>query len=1116
MRRMHRYLFLAVLMPAPLFAQRVTLSVNKTPLEKVCKEVERQTGYYFVYSKDLRDTEQKVSVELKNTEVNTALQQIFEHTPFRYEVTNKVVSVNTAPKPARAENITAEKDTLSITVKGKLYTDVNAVPLQNASVSSSFTKRTTLTNEKGEFELKGVLLGEDIIVSYVGYEKYHHVITEPVIAIFLKASNNVLDQVVVKAYGTTSKRFNTSNIVTVSGKDLQDLPVQNPLLALEGRVPGLQITRDNASPISPIKIEVRGRNSINKFISSEPLYIIDGVPQTVMDLTPKPKFAENSPNASIISLGLDQSMGMGQSPIFGLSPNDIESIEVLKDAGATAIYGSRGANGVILITTKKAKPGTSKFSLSLNQGVKNAIRYQPFLNTSDYVAMRKEAYANAGLTPSKVSGNPGYAPEIMIADTTRYTDWQKYMYGGTGLYTSVNPQLSGGTQHSAYLISANYTKQTDITPSNANTQSASVLLKLDNHSADNKLKTGISVFYLNSSNKGLGSLTQLSTLAPNAPDALDSLGNLNYAAYKKAGITNFPFAGLKTSTSSNTNRINAGFNIGYTLAKGLEISTQIGYNMSSNKGGRINPVASMDPNGTSKPFGTNSMGTTDVSNLSIEPQLNWNKSLGNGILSVLVGGTYQSNTTKSTFIDGLNYLSDEMINAIAAAPIVHASNKSGQYKYIGAFTGINYTLSDKYLFNLSGRRDGSSRFGAGKQFGNFWSAGAGWIISEEAWAKAFLPKALTFLKLRSSYGLTGSDGVGDYQFLSQWAYLIANGTGVPVISDYNGVVPLMETLAANDQFHWQTNKQLEVGLEFSFWDKLNFTTDWYQNRCNNQLIGYPLPLFTGFNTITANSVANVQNSGWDFMANTMVMQTKDISWNVSLNFNIQRNKLLSYPGLALSPYAIIYRVGASLNNQALFHYLGVDPKTGKGNYLDVNQDGQINNNPSVAPGTGNDDRSIFLDMNPVFSGGFSTAFRYKNWSINPSFSFKRGYQQIGYNHSGSTNQNISSWQYNNRWTPDNNQALLPPLSAVTTQETFRFIGSDRNYTMTNVLRLNSLRLSWSLPTAKAIKAHMQGLTFNLSADNLLLLTNYKASIDPDLSGMIPSLRTVTLGCNVSF
>jgi TonB-linked SusC/RagA family outer membrane protein len=1119
MRRMYRihYLFLAAMMPATLFAQRVTLSVNKTPLEKVCKEVERQTGYYFVYSKDLRDTDQKITVDLKNAEVNTALQQIFERTPFRYEVTNKVVSVNTTPKPAHTEKIAATKDTLTITVKGRLYTNLDVTPLENASVSSSFSKRTTLTNEKGEFELKGVYLGEEIIVSYVGYQKHHEVIMGPIMTIFLKTSNNVLDQVVVKAYGTTSKRFNTSNIVTVSGKDLQDLPVQNPLLALEGRVPGLQITRANSSPTSPIKIEIRGRNSINKYISSEPLYIIDGVPQTVMDLQQNFKSDGSTPNANIISYGLDQSMGMGQSPIFGLSPNDIESIEVLKDAGATAIYGSRGANGVILITTKKVKPGNSKFSLSMSQGVKNAVRYQPFLHTSDFVAMRKEAYANAGLTPSKVPGTPGYAPEIMVADTNRYTDWQKYMYGGTGLYTSVNPQLSGGTQNSSYLVSASYTKQTDITPANASTQSASVLLKLDNHSNNNKLKTGISVFYLNSTNKGLGSLNQLTSLPPNAPDAFDSLGNLNFAAYRRAGIE-FPFAALKETNTSQTSRINAGFNIGYTLAKGLEISTQIGYNMSNNKGGNIIPVASKDPHAAngSLPTGLNAMGTTDVNNLSVEPQLNWNKSLGHGILNVLVGGTYQSNTTRSTNIRGLNYLSDDMINAIGAAPSLIAKNQSGQYKYIGAFSGINYTLSDKYMFNLSGRRDGSSRFGAGKQFGNFWAVGAGWIISEEAWAKSLLPKAVSFLKLRSSYGLTGSDGVGDYQYLSQWAYVIANNSGTQIISDYNGVVPIMETLAANDEFHWQTNKQLEVGLEFSFFDKLNFTTDWYQNRCNNQLLGYPLPFFTGFNSITANSVANVQNSGWDFAANTMVLQTTNVSWNINLNFNIQRNKLLSYPGLELSPYATIYRIGASLNNQALFHYLGVDPKTGLGNYLDLNHDGQINNNPSIAPGTGNDDRGVFMDLNPVFSGGFSTAFRYKNWSINPSFSFKRGYQSIGYNETGNNKINISAWQYHHRWTPTNNEALLPPLSALSTPELYRFLGSDRNYTMTNVLRLNSLRLSWAMPSVKAAKAHMSGLTFNLSADNLLLLTNYKASIDPDIPGNAPSLRTVTLGCNVSF
>ncbi|WP_170137727.1 SusC/RagA family TonB-linked outer membrane protein [Chitinophaga dinghuensis] len=1117
-----RYLLLAALLPASsLYAQRVTLSANRLPLEKVCKEVEKQTGYYFVYPKDLREKEQQISVDLKDVPVTTALQQIFDRTPFNYQVTDKVVSVNTNAKKTDQEKVPKSiKDSVSITVKGRIYS-ANAGVLENASVSTSYTKKTTLTNSKGEYELKGVLLGEQLQISYVGYEQYKEVIMNTEMNVFLKAAENQLDKVVVKAYGVTSKRFNTSNIVTVSGKDIQDLPIQNPLLALEGRVPGLQITMANNSPGSPMKIEIRGRNAINQRVSSDPLFVIDGVPQTVMDFPSSNDIRLRAFNGTtnIISNGLDQSgLEVGLNPMFGLSPNDIESIEVLKDAGATAIYGSRGANGVILITTKKAKTGITKFSLNLSQGVKNVIKKQTFLNTEQFRAMRREAYANSGLTPTNVPGRPGYAPELFLMDSTRYTDWSKFMYGKAGLYTTVNPQLTGGSSQISYVISANYTRQQDITLNAGVAQSTSFLVNLNNHSLNNRFRSGVSFIYMNNSNGQINGTANNPVIPPMAPDPFDSLGKLNYLAYRKVGLT-FPFSGYLQPVTSGGDRINASFNAGYTLLKGLEFSTQIGYSMSLNNSERVTPFSSLEPKSIYQPtqvYGTHSYGTTQMSTISVEPKLVWNESVGNGVLTMVAGGTYQANRTKSSLITGSGYANDDLINLLEAAPTVSGSNKMGQYKYVGLFASADYTLSEKYMVSLSGRRDGSSRFGPGKRFGNFWSAGAGWIISEEKWAEKLLPKAFTFLKLRGSYGLTGSDGVGDYQYLSQWGYVIETLNGTNSTMKYNDVAPLMTMLAANDQFHWQTNKKSEVALELGLWNKITLTADRYLDRCDNQLLGYPLASFTGFTTVTANSAANVQNSGWDFMVDATAIQKKDFSWNIGFNINFQRNKLISYPNLMESPYASLYRIGESLNNLALYHYLGSDPATGKGIYYDANKDGKINTNSSVAPGTADDDRVVFLDMNPKFSGGFYTTFRYKNWSLNPTFTFKRAYQKIGYMYDGSSINNMTLWQYENRWTPENPNALLPPLTAVPSQESTNFWGSDRNYKMINTFRLNNLRLSWTMPASMARKAHMQSFAFNLTANNLWLITNYKAGVDPESYEMAPSLRTVTLGCNVSF
>lgn len=1115
-RRSMRHLAFALLLPAtPLFAQRVNISMNNAPLERVCKELEKQTGYYFVYPQNMRDSGPQVSVQLKDADVNTALQRVFESTPYHYEVTDKVVSVNTAPavKTPLVAFSGPGKDTLVITLKGILLGNVGSVPLANASVSTSYTHKTTLTNLKGEFELKGVKLGEEVIVSYIGYEKARKVIADTSMYILMKPAENQLDKVVVKAYGVTSKRLNTGNIASISGKELEGIPTQNPLLALVGRVPGLEISQTGASPSSPMRVTVRGRNSLNNLISSDPLFVIDGVPQTVLDLSAKQTGLSNQ---VITSNGLDQGLGLGLNVMFGLNANDIESIEVLKDAGATAIYGSRGANGVILITTKKIKGGRTRFSVNAQEGITSAVKYQDLLNTKDYLAMRRQAYAAAGFTPNNVVGSAGYAPEFFAADTTRDINWQHYMFGHTGLYTSISPQLTGGSDYAGYMLSASFTNQTDIKPSNSKDQSASVLMKVNANSPDNKLVSSFSVLYMNTKNTALGAIANSGLQAPVMPDPYDSLGNLNYAAYKKMGNAYFPFGGLKQYVALSTNRINASFNIGYTLLPGLELSTEVGYNFSVSNGDRVDPVvskAAKEISGTPA-VGDHNVSNTQINNLIVEPKARWNKSVGDGVLTVLLGATYQGNTTRTSLITGAGYKNDDLINSIEAAPSTSISASSGQYKYAGAFTGIDYVLANKYILNLTGRRDGSSRFGPGKQFGDFWSAGAGWILSEEPWVQKALPKAVTFLKLRSSYGTTGGDGVGDYQYLAQWAYQRASNTAhiTPV---YNGVNPIMVSLAANDQFHWQTNKKLEIGLETGFFNNLSVVVDWYRNRCDDQLLGYPLPSFTGFSSITANSVANVQNSGWDLVVSATPVRTPNVNWSVTGNVNIQRNKLISYPGLDLSPYATVYHVGQSLSATPLYHYLGTGAD-GKFQYLDRNHDGIISYNSSVIPGTGTDDRVVYINTDSKYSAGFSTNFRYKGWSINPAFSFRRVALPVNYP-DGRSISDISYWQWQHSWTPQNPGALMPAITADPLgDEQAKFSMSDRKYAMTNILRMNSFRLIWTSQSEKLVRHKISLLSFNVSANNLLLITNYKAGIDPELPISDPSVRTVTVGCNVSF
>ncbi len=314
---------LALLAALPLGAQTVNLTVRKAPIEKVCKEIEKQTGFYFVYAKDLKEKEFPVSVDLKNEKVENAIAKVFEGSPFRYEVIDKVVSVNTAAR-AKENSAAPAEDTLH--VRGSVYGGMTALP--GASIMSTKTKKMVLSDTRGQYELKGVVKGEEIIVTFIGFEQKRMVVGDDRnIGFFLKPAANNLDNVVVKAYGTTSKRFNTGSISSISGKEIENIPIQNPLMALEGRVPGLTITRLSSDPSAAFKIEIRGRKNINPNIPSDPLIIIDNVPMTVLNLTTRSTQAYNSSNN--ISLGLDQS-GVslnGISPFFGLNPGILNPLK---------------------------------------------------------------------------------------------------------------------------------------------------------------------------------------------------------------------------------------------------------------------------------------------------------------------------------------------------------------------------------------------------------------------------------------------------------------------------------------------------------------------------------------------------------------------------------------------------------------------------------------------------------------------------------------------------------------------------------------------------------------------------------------------------------------------
>jgi hypothetical protein len=430
---------------------------------------------------------------------------------------------------------------------------------------------------------------------------------------------------------------------------------------------------------------------------------------------------------------------------------------------------------------------------------------------------------------------------------------------------------------------------------------------------------------------------------------------------------------LQTYTTSG-NFLNSDLTVSYELAKGLTTRVNLGYNNNTTNDTYITPLASFQPN--TNGISSAAFGYTFFHNVIIEPQLEYNKLIGKGKLDVLAGASVQDAAATVVSLYGEGYPDDSSLGSLGGAAQQFASNTGSQYKYAAVFARIGYNWEDKYILNLNGRRDGSTRFGPGRQFGNFGSVGVAYIFSEEKWLKEHLP-FLSLGKIRSSYGTTGGDAIPDYQYQTRWIY----GT-----QPYNGNLPLTPQGHTDSLLHWQVNKKLEAAIDLGFLkDRLLFEASWYRNRCNDQLVGFPLPSLTGFTSVITNSPADVQNTGVETSLNARIIDGSDFKWSAKFNIGFNRNKLLAYPNLSQSPYAGTLAIGQSLDIIYLFRFVGIDPQTGQYAFEDKNHDGQITYNY----GSHANDDLYPVNLDPKYSGGFTSNFSWKNWEMSVFFYFTK-------------------------------------------------------------------------------------------------------------------------------
>jgi len=1077
-------------------AQKLSISIKNGSLEKLFSEIEKKTTYVFFYDAAILKGTRPVTVEVKDATVEDILQTSLKGQSLEFTIHDRTIFVKRGEKSAAlAPGGPGKGGPPSVT--GVVKSE-NGTPLVGASVVIRKLKKSGMTDDNGEFVLHDVPDGEyEVEISFVGYEtRTTSVIVENhegrVVA-DLKQFHSQLDETIVKGYYNTTNRLNTGNVTKIKGEDIQKQPVSDPIMALEGRVPGLYIQQSSGIPGANMTVRLRGQNSITN--GNDPLYIVDGVPYSSASLTNSSigggSVGKPSTNAA---LNTGQAQG-GLSPFNNINPADIESIEVLKDADATAIYGSRGANGVILITTKKGKAGDTKFLVNVYSGDGTAARKMHLLNTQQYLQVRHQAFINDG-------ENPGPTDYDINGtwDSTRYTDWQNVLFGGTAKFTNAQVSLSGGTANTQFLLGSGYNRQTTVFPGNYSDAKASVYLNINHASANQKFHTSASAGYVNDDNiipqvDFTGNLN----LAPDAPPLYDANGNLNWENGK---FTN-PLAATFRNARAKTNTLTGSLNLSYEIFRGLQLKSSFGYTKAQMNQTNQQLAASVygPPNPNNR---RNQVATSNLNTWIVEPQLDYSRKISHGNLNVLVGTTHQQNNQNSIAQTASGFASDALIPTVTAATFLSASGSAqvSEYHYVAFFGRINYNWEDKYLVNITARRDGSSRFGADRQFGDFGAVGAGWIFSKEKFIEHNLP-FLSFGKLRASYGTTGNDQIGDYQFLS--TYTTYPGTS------YQGVSTLYPTILANPYFGWELVKKLEGGLELGFLkDRILLTASYYHNRTGNQLVGQPLPYTAGFSSVQANLPAVVQNTGTEIVLNTINFQTKNFTWNTSINLSIPRNKLVSFPGLANNPnYKLRYAIGKPLFIQPLYHYTGLDKQTGIYTFEDVNHDGIL-------------DSKDFQPLKQVarnYYGGIQNSFSYKGWRLDFLVQFVKQTAPnylLNFQIPGLFGQNLpvavlGAWQK-----PGDNASIEKyTQSNVDVANAYsNYVASDASISDASFIRLKNISLFYSLPEGWQRKMHLQNTRLYLQAQNLFTVTNY-LGLDPETQGWaLPPLRMITGGIQV--
>ena len=1147
--RLTTVIFIASLLQvsASSMAQRITLSAHNAPIKSVLKQMRVQSGYVFLYAETLIKDAKPVSIKIKDVEFEDALKQVFSNQPLTYTINEKTIIIKNKEQPLISE--VTDLRTLPIDIEGKVV-DIDGKALSVVGVKIKGTRKGVISDGEGNFRITVPDAEAILVFSYVGYTSVELPAKQGMI-VTLQPELNKLNEMVVVGYGSTRRKDLTGSVASVEIDEVKNVPFATLDQALTGKATGVQVVQADGSPGGVAKIRIRGGTSL--LGGNDPLYIIDGIQfqiqnrylQSAADIvSPVEAFGADARNNTVSG-----AFARGLNSLGGLNINDIESIDILKDASATAIYGSRAANGVVIITTKKGRLNQKPvFELNYYTGMSRAIK-EEVLNRDQYIMVLKEGAKNLNDIRASLSLTPDADATKILTDPnylgTADTDWLGLVLRN-GITQNADVSVRGGGTNSRFYTSLAYNKNDGVVRGTDFTRIAGKV-SLDNE-INTKLRINTNLDYgFTTNNITNGTYTQ-ALFAPPTIDPYNPDGSIRILDRAANGADTFRGFQNPLFLLNGVNRSSAVSLIGslgaeYDIIKSLTFRSTVSVNYNNTRQNNYVPSTVLISGAGGYPASSNNgvatQGSGQLVDLFYENTVTWNKQFNeNNRLNFLAGTSWQKAKSNSFTASGQGFPDDIYLNNLSSAALtLPAKGIAAQNSLLSFYVRSNYALYEKYLFTFTGRSDASSKFPAGNRLGYFPSGGVAWRISEENFLKNV--KWIEEIKLRVSAGYTGTQNIGDNLFYTLYA---------PV--SYAGLSGMKPTQLGNDRIKWESTRQKDAGIDFTFFkSRLSGGMGYYEKSTSGVLFPATVASSSGFAGVTAN-IANIRNRGLEFTFRGEFIKKRDFEWSGTFNISGNRSKVLALSNDFADP-----------NNPKVYRYGNTILQVGKplgllyGNVFE----GIIQTNEEAQDYKSRNFYSLYGDLDligvgdpkyalgdkvylnyslfktdiignaePKYYGGYTNSITYKNFSIIALATFSYGgdiyYLADLQNQSLGTRTN-KGVRILDRWTPENTGSDRPRLVLGKTGLTG---AASNNVYDASYIRLKSVTLNYQLPKAVMDKAKLNSASVYFSATNLFTATRYPGA-DPEISndpysliggysdtGSYPTIRQFSFGLRFGF